>query len=130
MASQQPPREEETVTRDAYELTFYPGFCSRAVVREANGAEHPLYVQTRAYRLPPGQTRPKTRHRLRLRGGRRNQDVTLEIHDPGLRVARIMIELYEEPRRDDARRADDEPVETLTVDNHPKICPPDCDDST
>jgi len=119
--------EEEKVEKDGYTLTFYPGFCSSASVRDQKG-DHELFVQKETFHLPDGEKEPATRHKLRLKGGPNAQDVTLEIHDPHHRIARIRIELYEKPRRDDAPRDDDEPTEELEVMNAPKTCPPTCID--
>jgi antibiotic biosynthesis monooxygenase (ABM) superfamily enzyme len=36
--------QEEKVEKDGYTLTFYPGFCSSASVRDQKG-DHELFVQ-------------------------------------------------------------------------------------
>lgn len=122
----QPTSEEQTVDRDGYQLTFYPGFASRCTIREADGSEHELYRQQEPYRLPPGQTRPRDQHRIRLRGGRRRQDITLDVHDPEHRIARIVVELYGEGHQPGGGSGD-QPVETMTVDQDSQTCPPHCE---
>jgi hypothetical protein len=117
--------EEQTVSKDGYELTFYPGFASRCTVRRADGGEVELYRQEQPYRLPGGQTRPRTRHLLRLVGGEQGQNVTLDIDDPEHRIARITIELYDQNHQPGAGRGDPT-SEMLTVDQDSITCPPDC----
>lgn len=127
-SSRQPP-EDTTVERDGYQLTFYPGFASRCVVRSAEGKEIELYRQKEPFRLPQGQTKPRDRYRMQLRGGAQKQNVTFDVHDPERRVKRITVELYPEshvggepgPMRE---------YETLTLDNDTICCPPYCDMET
>jgi len=118
--------EEQTVDRDGYQLTFYPGFCSRATVRGADGTEHELFEQQETYHLPADRKRPDGKHLLRLRGGKHRQDVTLRIDDPELRIARITVELYDTAYEDGTVRAQSSEVETFEISNHAKTCPPVC----
>jgi hypothetical protein len=129
MSSSEP--KESTVRKDGYEVTFYEGFASRIVVREADGTAHELYRQSGVYRLPTGRKKPDTRHVLRLKGGGKKQDITLDIDDPELRIARITVELY--PHDVHAEGADPSAestsdTETIEVENNPKLCPPHCSD--
>jgi hypothetical protein len=62
--------EEKTVSKDGYEVTFYPGFASRCTVRNAGG-EVELYSQEGSYNLPNGEKLPKKNFRLSLKGGKR-----------------------------------------------------------
>ncbi|MBA4157002.1 MAG: hypothetical protein H0X65_05950 [Gemmatimonadetes bacterium] len=119
-------KEEETVTKDGYELTFYPGFVSRVTVRGDGGAEHELYKQRNVYHLPKGQAKPRTKHKLRLKGGKKKQNITLDIDDPELRIARITVELYGEDHQPGGGETEDVVVETMEVQNFPKTCPPWC----
>jgi hypothetical protein len=125
--SSKPPKEK-TIRKDGYEITFYEGFASRITVRQADGSARELFKQTETYHLPRGQKKPDTRHVLRLQGGSKKQDLTLDIHDPELRIAKITVELYGSDHSA-AAASDDEVAETVTVDNHPRICPPFCKES-
>lgn len=116
--------EETTVTRDGYQFTFYPGFVSRCTLTSAQG-DVELYQQEETYRLPAGQTRPNGKHRLTLAGGRKKQNVTLRVEDPEHRIKSITVELYESST-DDAGSREGEGVETITIHNDAKMCPPNC----
>lgn len=119
---------ETTVQAHDYAFTFYPGFCSRAVVRSADGKEVELYKQTKPYKLPNHDKRPATKHFIRLDGGKQNQHVTLHVDDPELRIAKITVELYGKDHDPEAPHdTNPKPVETLEVMEWPKRCPPDCD---
>lgn len=120
-------RKEETVSKDGYELTFYPGFASRCTVREEDGTEHELYKQTKPYHLPHGRTKPDTKHKLRLKGGKQQQDITFEIHDPELRIARITVELYGKGHQPGGGDEPPESRETIQILNFPTVCPPTCE---
>jgi hypothetical protein len=116
--------EEETVQKDGFEFTFYPGFASACVVVDADGTEHELYKQEGVYDLPKGQKKPRSSYKLKLKGGARKQDVTLDVRDPALRIAKITIELYGEDYPEDGRERD--VMQTMTIPNHPATCPPHC----
>lgn len=122
MAAQDP---NETVNQHGYELTVYRGFCSSARISEAGGPARELFKQSK-FDLPSGQKRPNGKHAVRLRGGAHRQNLTIAIDDPELRVARITIELYQQPYDETTGRAANEAVETLDLDNSPRICPPNC----
>lgn len=117
--------EEKTITKDGYELTLYPGFASRCVVREAAGGEYELYRQEGPYHLPHGQTKPKNKFQLRLKGGMNKQDVTFDVSDPSHRIKRIVVEFYGEGHQP-GLGTEEATVETLEVENDSKLCPPSC----
>lgn len=120
--------EHKTVTKDGYEVTFHPAFSSRCAIR-SNGsdAETELYKQQGKHVFQNGATHPK-RHVVKVKGGKHNRDLELEIKDPKHHIARITVEFYadgHEPGWGDARVS--EPVEMFTMDNNSGTCPPDCD---
>lgn len=123
MSAQDP---NETVKKHGYELTVYRGFCSRAEITESNTIQRELFEQSGRYDLPGGQKRPDGKHTVRFKGGAHGQDLTLVIDDPGLRVAGITIELYQQPYNETRGRTKNEPVETLRLENDPVVCPPNC----
>jgi hypothetical protein len=116
--------EETTVSKDGYEVTFYPGFASRCTVRNAGG-EVELYSQQGSYKLPNGEKEPKRNYRLSLKGGKRKQDVTLRVEDPERRIKSITVELYDSTPSESGVRETQE-TETFEIDNDAKLCPPDC----
>lgn len=121
-------REHTTVTKDGYEVTFHPAFSSRCAIREhgTDAAETELYRQKGKHVFKNGQSHPK-KHVVRIKGGKHNRDLQLEIRDPKHQVARIIVEFYadgHEPGYGDARLA--EPVEMFTLDNNSTTCPPNC----
>lgn len=119
--------EERTIRRDGYEITFYPGFASRCAVTAAGQPEVELYRQAKGdpYRLPPGQTRPRDRYRVHLKGGAKKQDVEFAVRDPGLRIKRITVELYGDDHLAGSG-ADSDTVDTLMLENNADTCPPSC----
>lgn len=117
--------KEETIKKDGYELTFYPGFASRCTVREADGTEYELYKQDKPFHLPPGHTKPDRKHKLTLKGGKKKQDITIDIDDPELRIAKITIELYDE-NHTPGMGSGGKTAETVTVQNDSQYCPPYC----
>lgn len=118
--------EHTTVSRNGYEVTFHPAFSSRCAIRGQEGEEEvELYRQEGVHHLPEGQTRPPVRHEIRLRGGEHGRDIALSVHDPNHHVARIVVELYPAGHVPGAGTAD-ATVETLTVDNDGRTCPPIC----
>jgi hypothetical protein len=116
--------EEKTVSKDGYEFTFYPAFASRCTVRNTDG-EVELYRQEETYRLPDGEKHPAKDFRLSLKGGRNGQDVTMRVEDPGYRIRKITVELYD--RTDEpGLRTEGAETETVEVMNEAKFCPPLC----
>lgn len=126
MADQPEQTDDTTVSKAGYELTFYPGFASRCAVRTADGAEVEMYRQEGTYRLPDGQTKPRDRYKIHLRGGARKQDVRFDVHDPEHRVKRITVELYGEDHVVGSG-VETESAEMLTLDNDSMTCPPQCE---
>ncbi|MDQ3605557.1 MAG: hypothetical protein M3418_05125 [Gemmatimonadota bacterium] len=116
--------EHETVSQDGHEITFHPAFARRCAVT-SGGRETELYQQKEVHYLPEGQEKPPTQHRLHYRSQKAGQEFTLTVHDPNLRIARVVVELYGEDHVPGAGN-DDATVETVTVDNGPVICPPSC----
>lgn len=117
--------EEQNASKDGYQLDFYPGFLSLCTVRSSGGGEVEVYRQQGTYHLPPGQTRPRSRHRLRFQGGAKGQDVTLEVTDPALRIKKITIELYGDDHVAGSGR-ESATEDTVTLTNNGTTCPPEC----
>jgi hypothetical protein len=116
--------EEKTVSKDGYEVTFYPGFARRCTVGNADGQVE-LYSQQESYRLPNGEKLPKKNFRLRLKGGKRKQDVTLRVEDPERRIKRITVELHVSTP-DEAGTRESVGTETFEIENDARLCPPNC----
>lgn len=114
-----------TATQNNYTVTFHPAFASRCVVRGQDG-EHEVYKQKEAHKLKNGEKHPR-KHTVKLKGGRYNRDITLEVDDPNNAIARISVELYGEGHVAGAG-AGDASVETFDIYNDPTTCPPNCDD--
>ena len=85
-----------------------------------------MYRQTEPYKLPHGQTKPRDRYRIHLKGGAKKQNVSFDVHDPERRVKRIVVELYPEEHEPGAMLAEGE-TDRLTLDNDTIYCPPFCD---
>jgi hypothetical protein len=127
------PEPVQTVDKDDYQFTFYPGFASRAVVRRKDGSEVELYKQEKPFKLPDGQKKPDTKHKIKFKGGKHQQDITLDIQDPGLRIARITVELYAVSPHNGVNAValkDDGGDEAVVIENKSQTCPPDCDTPT
>lgn len=118
--------EHVTVNTNGYELTVHPAFSSRCVVSGTgeNAAETELYKQQGTHVFKNGATHPK-RHTVRLKGGQHNRDIELVVNDPRHQIARIVVELYAEGHEPGWGKQDPT-VETMTLDNFSKTCPPDC----
>lgn len=119
-----PNAEEKTVSKDGYEVTFYPGFASRCTVRNAGG-EVELYSQEVSYNLPNGEKLPKKNFRLSLKGGKRKQDVTLRVEDPERRIKRITVELHDSTP-DESGVRETGATEMFEIENDARLCPPKC----
>ncbi|MGH7458910.1 MAG: hypothetical protein ACREKN_07510 [Longimicrobiaceae bacterium] len=115
--------EEKTVEKDGYSVTFYPGFMSRCAV-DCDGESKEIYKQDGTYHLPGGQTHPARKHTLRFKGGRMNEDFTLQIDDARDRLHKITIELKDRSLSEVG--AESTEVETVTVQNDSITCPPNC----
>lgn len=120
-------QDHTTVASDGYEVTLHPAFSSRCSVRShAEGAsEVELYRQQGVHHLPPGQTKPPTRHEIHLRGGQHGRDIALSVIDPKHHIARITVEFYAAGHQPGAGTSD-ATVETLDVVNDSSCCPPVC----
>jgi hypothetical protein len=120
--------EHWAVQRGGYHLTFYPGFASRAVITAVGGPPVELYRQRGGFRLESGATRASGMHQVALRDGPFARDLGLTVRDPGHSIARIEIDLYEAGYVAGSGRAP-AIVETVTLDNLAKLCPPNCVES-
>ena len=112
-----PAVEHWTTRGGGYELTFYPGFVSRAVVQDAAGVPVELYRQEAPFRLPAGMRRAAGSHQVVLRGGAHGRDVALSVMDPANGIARITVALH-------AGSGGEE--EVLTLLDNAQTCPPYC----
>jgi hypothetical protein len=114
-----------TAENNNYSVTFHPGFASRCSIKAADGTECEVYKQGAPHHLN-GQDHPK-KHRIHLKGGQFDRDVTLEIDDPKHAIKHIHLEMYGD--RDPATigsGADSPVVETFTASNDAQTCPPNC----
>jgi hypothetical protein len=118
--------EHQTERRGSYEFTVHPGFSSRATLEVEGKPAQELHRQDAVYNLRGGQTAPPSRHAIRLTGGENGRDVGLVIDDPKRRVARIIVELYDESHKP-GFRGTGKVVERVVVDNNTTTCPPDCE---
>jgi len=114
----------KTAEKNNYSVTFHPAFASRCVVAGDDG-ECEVYKQSAPHRLN-GQPHPK-KHKIHLKGGKFDRDVTLEIHDPKHAIKQIHLELYGD--RDEADLGTGvaaATAETFTAFNSAPTCPPVC----
>lgn len=118
-------QENRTVQKDGYELTFNQAFSSHSSVQGPDGQTIELYRQSGVYHLPSGQNGPPKNYQIIFRGGPQNRNVSLNVQDPKNEVARIIVEFYAEGHQPGGGTSDTS-VETLTVDNDGKTCPPNC----
>ncbi|MFL5382126.1 MAG: hypothetical protein ACJ8GN_06395 [Longimicrobiaceae bacterium] len=113
-----------TAEKNNYSVTFHPAFASRCVVSGDDG-ECEVYKQKAPHRLN-GQAHPK-KHRIHLKGGRFDRDVTLEIDDPKHAIKQIHLELYGDRDEAEIGTATVAPTaETFTAFNTAQTCPPIC----
>jgi hypothetical protein len=119
-----PPPKHETVDKDGYALTFYPGFLSQATVY-VNGQDDVLYQQKVPYPVGDKPDEPLTNYELRLVGGPNDRDFTLLVNDPQHAIAEIVVKLYPKGRKPDLETTP-EPDEVLTAANGAMLCPPIC----
>lgn len=120
------PDGHTTKEKNNYKVTFHPAFASRCSIKGEDG-ECEVYKQDKPHKLN-GQSHPK-KHKIQLKGGKYDRDVTLDIADPKHAIKRIHIELYGDRDASDIGRAavaDDSAVETFVLDNRAVTCPPDC----
>jgi hypothetical protein len=113
-----------TKEKNNYSVTFHPAFASRCVVNGEDG-ECEVYRQSTPHELK-GQPHPK-KHKIHLKGGKFDRDLTLEIHDPKHAIKRIHLELYgDRTEADLGGEKTFATAETFTADNHANTCPPIC----
>jgi hypothetical protein len=109
-----------------YELTFHPAFASRCTVSNG-GEERELFKQKGVHQLK-GKKVP-TKHTIRLKAkGKGKRDITITLDDAAHSVARITVELYDDSH-DPATALQAGSTDTVfTVENHAKLCPPNCEE--
>ncbi|SOD03922.1 hypothetical protein SAMN05216486_1204 [bacterium JGI 053] len=118
------PDEHATAEKNNYTVTFHPAFASRCVVTGEDG-ECEVYKQSAPHHLN-GQAHPK-KHRIHLKGGKFDRDVSLEIDDPKHAIKQIHVELYGDRAPADIGSDKVFPaVETFTAFNTAQTCPPNC----
>lgn len=119
--------QHETVDKDGYQLTFYPGFVRRCAIHGRDGKAIVLYEQTEVFHLPDGETESLPRSRMHLRGGEQERDFGLTIDDPEHQIARITVELFP-PGFQTGGEEEGEIDQTVIIEEHPVKCPPYCDE--
>lgn len=113
-----------TVSLNSYTVTFHPAFASRCVVNGEDG-ECEVYKQKGAHKFENGDKHPK-KHKIKLKGGRWDRDISMEVDDPHHAIASITVELYGEGHVPGAGGGDPS-VERFTIFNDGTTCPPTCD---
>ena len=117
----------KTAEKNNYTVTFHPAFASRCVVNGEDG-ECEVYKQSGSHVFRNGDKHPK-KHKIVLKGGKFDRDITIEVNDPKLAIKQIHLELY--PDRDESHIGDTRHVydtaETFTAFNTASTCPPLCD---
>ena len=106
-----------------YEVTLHPAWASRCVVKNGDG-ECVVYKQDKPHQLN-GEKHPR-KHKVVLKGGPYNRDITIEIDDPNHALAGFSLRLYGEGYEPGSGVAADV-VETVEGDNTATTCPPWCD---
>lgn len=119
---QPPSPSEKHVSKDTYELSFYPGFVSRVTVVQ-DSIEDALFVQDQPFVLPAGTTTPWTTSAFHLRGGPNQRHIRLEIHDPQQGIEYIEVKF--KPKAGLVVGGGE--GETVRVTNGPVLCPPACE---
>ena len=115
--------DHTTAEKDNYTVTFHPAFASRCTVTGTDGASCEVYKQQGVHHLN-GREHPK-KHTIRLKGGKFNRDIALDIHDPHHHIAGITVHMYGDTHVPGARSGA-EAVESFSVDNDVITCPPVC----
>lgn len=113
-----------TVSLNSYTVTFHPAFASRCVVNGEDG-EVEVYRQKGAHKLENGEKPPK-KHKFKVKGGRWDRDICMEVDDPHNAIAKITVDFYGDGHVPGAG-AGDPIVETFTIYNDGTTCPPVCD---
>ena len=84
-----------------------------------------MYKQAAPHHLN-GQSHPK-KHKIQLKGGKYDRDVTLEIDDPKHAIKQIHLELYGDRDAAEIGTSRAAPTaETFTAFNTAETCPPIC----
>jgi hypothetical protein len=115
--------DHATAEKDNYTVTFHPAFASRCAVTGADGECCEVYKQQGVHHLN-GREHPK-KHTIRLKGGKYNRDIALDVHDPHHHIAGITVHMYGDTHVPGARSGA-EAVESFSVDNDVITCPPVC----
>jgi len=113
-----------TVSHNSYTVTFHPAFASRCVVNGEDG-EVEVYRQKGAHKLENGDKHPK-KHKFKVKGGRWDRDICMEVDDPHHAIAKITVDFYGRGHVPGAG-AGDPIVESFTIYNDGTTCPPVCD---
>jgi hypothetical protein len=120
--------DHKTVSSDEYEVTFHPGFASKATItRKGENGPRELYKQSELHKCGP-EGHPK-KHTIKLKGKNGSKrDITITIDDPTYSVHSLSLELYDESR-DPKYKETFNPgtTETFTVMNTANTCPPYCE---
>ena len=116
-----------TVSLNSYTVTFHPAFASRCVVNGEDG-ECEVYRQNGAHEFKNGDKHPK-KHKIKIKGGRWDRDISMEVEDPRHAIAKITVEFYGEGHVP-GLGAGDPVVERFTIFNDGTTCPPNCDPGT
>lgn len=119
-----PPPKHETVEKDGYVLTFYPGFLSKASVL-VDGKDEVLYTQQKPYSIIDQPDEPLTRFELRLEGGPNERNITLHVDDPEHAIAEITVRMYPRDRTLGVGAAP-APNEVFVAVDDAILCPPMC----
>jgi hypothetical protein len=117
-----------TASRNSYTVTFHPAFASRCVV-DGDDGECEVYKQQGAHKFEPGEKHPK-KHTIKVKGGKWDRDISLEVDDPRHAIAKIVVEFYAEghvPGGSAIGVETDPVVERFTIYNDGTTCPPHCD---
>ena len=113
-----------THTKDNFTVTFHPAFASRCVITHEDG-ESEVYKQSTPHPLNGEKHPPK--HTIRLKGGKYDRDIALDVHDPKHHIKQIKLELYGHRSPEHVGSTTHYPsMETFTADNQAETCPPTC----
>ena len=124
MSDKTPPKHE-TVDKDGYRLTFYPGFLRKGMVR-VDGENDVLYEQGRVgHKVKDQPDEPLKRWELRLQGGPNKRNFTLHVDDPQHEIAEIVVKLYPKGHRPGVD-APTESNEEFVAEDGATLCPPYC----
>ena len=117
-----------TAEKNNYTVTFHPAFASSCVIEGEDG-KCEVYKQSKTHVFQNGDKHPK-KHKIHLKGGKFDRDITIEVNDPKHAIKQIRLELY--PQRDESQIGDAsqsrllQTAEVFTADNHANTCPPIC----